>query len=220
MSGIDRRRMILGSTLIGASLLAVAARPPRPRGRPAQEAIDRAMPVAVPGYRAIDAAGVVLPPQDALSQLIYDGLIVRSYEAPDGCPIALVVAYGATQDYALQLHRPETCYPASGYRIGSISDVTLPLGPSRVPASTLVATRGSRRERLLYWTRVGTRFPTTLWQERSAIVAAALRHRTADGALVRLSAPAEAGDAPLLRFAEAWAAALPPAGRMLLLGAA
>lgn len=220
MSGIDRRRMILGSTLIGASLLAVGARPPRPRGRPAQQAIDQAVPAAVPGYRAIDAAGVVLPPRDALSQLIYDGLVVRSYEGADGCPIALVVAYGATQDYALQLHRPETCYPASGYRIGPVADVTLPIGPARVPASTLVATRGSRQERLLYWTRVGDRFPTTLWLERSAIVAAALRHRTADGVLVRLSAPADAGDAPLVRFAQAWAAALPRAGRVLLLGAA
>jgi EpsI family protein len=219
MSGIDRRRVMLGSALIGAAGLAVAARPPRPHTRLSQDALDRAVPITVPGYRTIDTSGVVLPPQDALSQLIYDGLVIRSYLAPDGMPLSLVVAYGATQDYALQLHRPEICYPASGFRVGAVDAVPLSLEGHPIAASTLLATRGSRQERLLYWTRLGDRFPVTLWQERAAIVAAALRHEAADGVLVRLSTSAEGGASALLDFAHAWAAALPPVGRTLLLGA-
>jgi EpsI family protein len=220
MTGIDRRRMVLGSALLGAAALAAVARPPRPSVRLSQEALDRAMPGAVPGYLPIEAGGVVLPPEDALSALIYDGLVVRSYQAPGGDPVSLVVAYGATQDYALQLHRPETCYPASGFRIGPVEPLELPLGDRRIPASTLLATRGSRQERVLYWTRLGDRFPVTLWQEREAIVAAALRRRVADGVLVRLSTPSDGGLALLARFAEAWAGALQPSARALILGGA
>lgn len=217
---IDRRRVLLGSALLGATALAVAARPPRLRTRVTQAELEAMMPRDVPGFRQAETAGVVLPPEDALSALIYDGLVVRSYVAADGAPLSLVVAYGTTQDYALQIHRPESCYPASGFRIGPVSPASVPLGDRTIPASTLLATRGRRHERLLYWTRVGDRFPVSLWQEREAIVAAALRHRTADGVLVRLSTSVEeGGEALLLGFAKAWAAALPEAGRVLLTGA-
>lgn len=177
------------------------------------------MPGEVAHYRPADPAGVVLPRPDDLSREIYDGFLARAYTDGENPAIFVVLAYGSVQDYALQLHRPEICYPASGYTISPVTELALGLGSRTVPACTMEATLGQREDRVLWWTRMASAFPTTVWQERREILAAAVRREVPDGVLVRFSTAGSPGSADRLKeFARSFITALPATIRPLLIG--
>lgn len=221
MKPTARRQVLLGTALLGVAGLAAVARPPRPVRKPGlQQALEQAMPVRVgEDQRGAAGGGLVLPPQDALSQAIYDGYVARAYAAPGLAPIYLVIAYGSVQDYALQLHRPEHCYPASGYTIGTVRERQLALAGRQIPGSAMSARLGRHNESVLWWTRVGTAFPASLWQERRVILGSALRREVPDGVLVRFSTTdvPGAGDR-LAGFASRFVAVLDRQTRALLIG--
>lgn len=220
MSQATRRQFVLGTGLLGIAGLAAFARPPRPgRRTDMQAALERALPARIGSEERIVADGIVLPPQDALSQAIYDGYVARAYAAPGTAPIHVVIAYGSVQDYALQLHRPEFCYPASGYTIDAVADHMLILDGRHIPGSAMTAHLARRSDCVMWWTRLGSAFPTSVWQERREILEAAWRREVPDGVLVRLSTSAGA-NAPerLAAFAAALVATLDESTRKLLIG--
>ncbi|TPG16480.1 EpsI family protein [Sphingomonas koreensis] len=220
----DRRQLLFSGVLLGATAAAGLSRgyAARPALQPAVFA--RAVPLEINGYRAVPATSIVLPPRDALSERIYDRYIARGYVAPGLPSIMLVIAYGSTQDLGLQLHRPETCYPASGWAIGPSQPVPIALAPGHVITGTaLSASRPGRQEEIVYWTRIGQAFPATLWQDRVAILSGSIRRRIPDGVLIRLStSSAVAGEAidALLAFNTALISAVGPAMRQMLIGSA
>ncbi|UYY57044.1 exosortase-associated protein EpsI, V-type [Sphingomonas sp. S2-65] len=222
MSELDRRAFLLGGMLVVGAAAAAAARPSRRASPISQQALEQAIPTMLGPYRSVDSFDVVLPPQDELSRRIYDRYIARAYVAAGRPPIVLVIAYGSTQDYGFQLHRPETCYPASGWDLGPSRQVALSLPDGRgINGKSMSADRPGRREQLVYWTRIGGSFPVDLWQGRLEIMRGALHRRVPDGVLVRLStdsqSPAAAIDT-LVDFNTRLLAALAPEGRALLLG--
>jgi EpsI family protein len=218
----SRRQFVLGSALLGLAGLGALARPPRPPGRPGlQRELEAGLPDRVGNYARRTAAGVVLPRQDELSRQIYDGFVAHAYVAPGLAPIFLVVAYGSVQDYALQLHRPEYCYPASGYTIGDLAHDDLHLPGRTIRSSRMEASLARRIDSVLWWTRIGNDFPVTVWEERGEILAAALRREVPDGVLVRLSTAASPGSvATLEAFASDMMGNVAPAIRRLLIGSA
>ncbi len=221
----DRRQFLFGGIMLASAGASALLRPGAAPDRGQSRALDHAVPYRLGPYRAVSAAGVVLPPRDELSERLYDSYLARGFVAQERPPVMLVIAYGSTQDYALQVHRPESCYPASGYAIGQSVRAPLSLGGRAVDATVLTATRGSRMERVLYWTRIGTAFPPTLWEERYAIARDILARRMPDGVLVRLSTPVVDGNQDaatrlLADFNDALIDAVAPAGRRLLLGPA
>jgi EpsI family protein len=219
-----RRDLVLGGMLVGASGLAWLSR--ARAGEPAvdQSVLEAALPVSPPGYRTVPEDGFVLPQRDALSEDIYDRYAVRGYAAEGAGlpPVRLVVAYGSVQDYGLQLHRPESCYPAAGFAIGARREVTLQLGSGRsVKAVALSASRSRRHEQILYWTRIGDQFPADLWEGRLIILRQALQRDLPDGALVRASLFSSDPDAALDQlkaFARSLCDAAGPAARRIMLG--
>lgn len=217
---IDRRQLLFAGMLATGSAAAAMLRPRRVPLVANQ--LEAAVPTTVGPYRYATAAGVVLPPRDELGEQLYDQYLARSYVAPGRPPVMLLIAYGSTQDYQLQLHRPEICYPAVGYMVGEARRVPIMLGGARpVEATALTATRDAQREQILYWTRIGEAFPTTTWGERAAIVRGALRREIPDGVLVRLSVvtvDAGAATAALIQFNAQLIASLQPPARRLLLG--
>ena len=221
MDEFDRRQFALGGVLAGTAALAAVARAPKPAPAASQAMLEATIPARVGAWHNAPAAGIVLPPQDELSKRIYDRYVARAYAA-DGLPsIVLVVAYGSTQDYGLQIHRPEICYPASGYRIGESHPHPLQLGRTMVPAVALTASRAGHHDQILYWTRIGTSFPPNVWAERYAILQAALARQVPSGVLVRLSVAVGDPDrslAILSGFARALVAGLGPAGRAAFFG--
>lgn len=221
MTEIDRRAFVIGGMLAGGGAAAALARPVAPLAAISQEQLDASVPLALDGYRAAPGFDAVLPPRDELSKRIYDRYLARGYVATGKPAVTLVIAYGSTQDYGLQLHRPETCYPASGWSIGVIERCPLQMGGRTVPASTLSAARPGRVEQILYWTRIGGVFPESEWGSRIEILKRGVTRQLPDGVIVRLSTGAQpkafAIDT-LVEFNTLLLEALAAPGRQLLLG--
>lgn len=58
---------------------------------------------------------IVDPQQQKKLDEIYSQTLSRTYINRQGYRIMLSIAYGKNQSDALQLHRPEICYPAQGF---------------------------------------------------------------------------------------------------------
>ena len=216
----SRRDLLLGGMLLAAAGGAVFARPRPSDGAvgPTPQAFDAAIPSRIGAYRRREADEIVLPDRDSDSLTVYQQYVARTYAAPGLAPVSLLIAYGAAQDYTLQLHRPENCYPPAGFALSPSRRLTLP-GTPAIDAVTLAARRIDRNDRLLYWTRVDDTFPDSLWAQRWVTVRALLSHRIPDGVLVRLSTDDDpAALAALVRFNALLLASVAPVARALLLG--
>lgn len=216
----SRRDLLLGGMLLAAAGGAVFARPRPSDGAvgPTPHAFDAAIPSRIGAYRRREADEIVLPDRDSDSLTVYQQYVARTYAAPGLAPVSLLIAYGAAQDYTLQLHRPENCYPPAGFALSPSRRLTLP-GTPAIDAVTLAARRIDRNDRLLYWTRVDDTFPDSLWGQRWVTVRALLSRRIPDGVLVRLSTDDDpAALAALVRFNALLLASVAPVARALLLG--
>src|SRR3546814_14636753 len=74
----------------------------------------------------------------------------------------MVIAYCDIQSDTLQLHRPEVCYEAAGFRITRSEPVAFDVG-LRAPLTGryVVAEAAYRKEAILYWTRIGDALPVS-----------------------------------------------------------
>lgn len=181
----DRRNVLIGGSLaIGG--LATGAMTRRPGS---SLTIDPAiaLPQTVGPWTGQLPEDVILPSEDVLSMNIYDKLFFRSFSRAQFNPITLVMAYGARQDYSFQVHRPEICYPASGFSIVASAKRLLPIAGAVVPANILQVRRGQREEVISYWTRIGNDFPQSTWEQRMAVLRGISNWRLDDGILVRMS---------------------------------
>lgn len=220
----SRRDLLFGGMLLataGAAILAkpgVSARPNNLTPR----AFARAIPSRIGRYHRRATDEIVLPDRDSDSLTVYQQYVARTYAAPGLLPISMLIAYGAAQDYTLQVHRPESCYPPAGFALSTSHRLTLPgeLGVPAIPAVTLTAHRIDRNDRLLYWTRVGDAFPDSLWRQRWVTMRALLGRHVPDGVLVRLSTADEGPEAlaALIGFNALLLASIASTVRGLLLG--
>jgi len=135
--------------------------------------------------------GQVIQPEtdDSLAKTLYSQRVGRVYQATDsGAMVMLLIAYGSTQSDLLQLHRPETCYPAFGFNLSSSAPTSIPLdNGSLVPARDLVASIEHRVENVTYFTRIGEFLPRTQTEQRIDKLKAAFHGVIPDGILVRCS---------------------------------
>lgn len=222
--GLDRRKVLLGLGMLAASGTALA-RMPAPNRPPIPKAkFEALIPDVVGPWRFVTESGVVLPPQDALSDRLYDNLVTRVYANDAGRPVMFLIAYNNQQDGVLQIHRPEICYPAGGYQLSPTRDVDVPLaGDSLLPAKAFLASGRDRDEAVLYWTRVGNTFPRRWSRQRLAVIRANLQGIVPDGLLVRVSTlgsemPAEL--ATLKSFMTEFVGGASPGLRAVLFGSA
>jgi EpsI family protein len=126
---------------------------------------------------------------DELAKEIYNQQVIRGYRDPQGRLVTLLVAYGANQSEKLQLHRPETCYVAAGFRITDTFNVNLKPTENSTPfpAHRLVAKRDSLSEPLTYWMRFGYDVSESLFERQALKLEYGLRGMIPDGVLVRVS---------------------------------
>ena len=223
-SSLNRRSLLIGAVLMGTGSVAMA-RQPKLGAAPVRKAtLDRLVPHQIGDWSYHDSSGLVLPPPDALSDALYSGLVTRTYVAAGRLPIMLLVAYSNVQDGMLQVHRPEICYPAGGYRLSPTRVEQVPDGLGGAISSNSFSADGtSRIEQVLYWTRIGDSFPTSWLQQRLAVVRANIDGMIPDGVLVRIStlAPDMSSAHPdLAAFAAQLVTSSSPAARRLLIGRA
>lgn len=185
---LDRRKVVLGLSLAAASGIAQARLPVPVAPRIKEERFTALIPDKVGSFGFDSESGLVLPPSDALSDRLYDNLVTRTYSNAAGQIVMLLVAYNNKQDGVLQIHRPETCYPAGGYSLTSVDPIDVPMAQGNVlPGQIFGANSEARNEVVLYWTRVGDQYPRRWLEQRWAVAEANLRGIVPDGVLVRVS---------------------------------
>jgi EpsI family protein len=219
---VSRRELLVGGALLAtglaSGLLARSASFAAPVGGGKLDIPDRVGP-----WARSSAEGVLIPQGEGPDEKIYDK-VATGYYTGDGAPgVMLLVAYGSAQTGTTQLHRPEVCYPAAGFKVDKLPDVSVRLPALAIPARTLTATAAGRTEQILYWSRVGREFPTSTNDQRWSVLHHTFRGVVPDGALVRMSIidpDRPEAMASLQRFAAALVLGAGPEFRRLLIGAA
>ncbi len=202
LRAFSRRKVLLGMGM--ASVAAVAqARLPAPNREPlAKEKLAALVPNQIGEWTFAAENGLILPPEDALSDRLYDNLLTRIYTSPAGKAVMLLIAYNNRQDGVVQIHRPEICYPAGGFVLSPTisSEIALPAGQS-LPVQIFSARGQARDEVVLYWSRIGSDFPRKWSQQRLAVARANLNGVIPDGLLARVSTFGSdiTGEAPVLK---------------------
>ena len=186
---IDRRMLMFGGLCAASFGTAEWLRPRTPLNFKPQGSLDNAVPTEFGGWRSqYDPTLVVPPSEDSLTARLYDDLLMRRYRHGEtGLEVFFLAAYGAHQTDDLQLHRPEACYPAVGLPITQRRPDQLAYEGRTIPAVSLMSEIPGRIERILYWSRIADRFPTSAPEQRSDKLELAFEGKIPDGILVRMS---------------------------------
>jgi EpsI family protein len=167
--------------------------------------------------------GIVDPQTEVLLNKLYSQLLDRVYVDDAGHRIMLSIAYGADQaDDDVQLHYPEVCYPAQGFRITNNRTAVLALPEGDVRVRRLDTQLGdSRYEPVTYWTIVGDQQSLSGWDRKMSEIRHGFRGEIVDGLLFRISSidrNFEQGFNVQNGFIRDFVRALTPAARRQLVG--
>ena len=149
--------------------------------------LETLVPKSVGPWTYVSASGIVVPPEDQLSRSLYSQLLTRVYTNGDAPPVMLLIAQSGGQTGVLQVHRPEVCYPASGYQLSPVTTQNIEIAGKRLPTNRLTAIADGQDEQILYWTRVGRDLPVNWKDQRLAVAIQNIRGLIPDAVLVRVS---------------------------------
>lgn len=184
---LDRRRLLIGLAMAAGAGTAFARRPTEAIDYLGDRKVEALLPKKIGEWEFVATSGLVVPTEDALSSALYSQLSTRVYTNGRDPAIMLLVAQSAGQSGILQVHRPEFCYPASGFELSPIIAKPLAIGSRSITVNELTATLPGRPEQIIYWTRVGNRMPLSWTQQRLAVAGDNLRGYIPDAVLTRIS---------------------------------
>jgi EpsI family protein len=168
------------------------------------------------------AAALVRPAfEQARRFQMYDQVLERTYIDTQGRRVMLSVAYGRQQSVGLQMHLPEVCYKAGGFRVQDVVSDEIDLGTMKLPVTRLFASMDDRPEPITYWRLLGDDVIGNATQFRLRQLSMGMTGVIRDGMLVRVSsidADVASAHAVQTRFVREMAAAMAPAQRMRVLG--
>lgn len=218
---LSRREILAGLAMLSAGGLAAARKPNIELNYLGDKKLDQIVPNEIGRWKFVGTSGLVVPPKDQLALALYSQLLTRVYD--DGhTPIMLLLAYSATQNGFLQVHRPEFCYTASGFALSDFEQRRVAVTRDRaIRVNTMSARRDDRGESLLYWVRIGEHIPLTWAQQKLVFAEDNLRMLVPDSLLVRISTPLvdpKADMAAIDEFVGALVDAINPQYRRVLIG--
>ena len=184
---LDRRKLLLGLLFCSAAALAEWRQPRKRLDYLGSAKLDDVVPKTIGSWKFVAASGLVVPPEDQLSRMLYSQLLTRVYSDGTNPSIMLLIAQSGDQTGVLQVHRPETCYTASGYQITGVSPHPIRLGQTVVPANSMDASLEGYTEHVVYWTRVGNQVPSNWTEQKLAVAEQNLRGIVPDAILMRVS---------------------------------
>lgn len=217
---MDRRKLLLGLLFCSAAGVAVWRTPRKHIDLLGRQKLDDLVPKNIASWKFVAASGLVIPPEDQLSRLLYSQLLTRVYSDGVNPPVMLLIAQSGSQTGVLQVHRPETCYTAGGFTITRLAPHRIPLGHAVLQANLMDATAEGTTEHVLYWTRVGDRVPASWREQKIAVAEQNLRGLVPDAILVRISTVTNdpsAASATLDAFARALIGSIPPERRSVFI---
>ena len=211
--------------ILAAAVAAHAMVPHQHLGKaPTQDQLEAMIPKSFGQWTYEPSVRLVEPPDgDALSKQIYNAELARGYRDSAGHLVMLIIAYGASQSDRLQLHRPEICYSAQGFRVSKPESHTIDLGGDlqTLPTRRLVAQREDRIEPITYWMRLGDTVAIGPVERQVLKVEYGLRGYITDGALVRISTlglPPDQAYEVQKTFIREFLQAVPPETRRFVIG--
>ena len=186
-----RRDAIIGAACVLGAGAALLLKPRRFVSlMPAGEKLNDILPRGFDDWTSQDVNDLVAPETpDSLQARLYGETVGRIYQQQSsGDQVFMLMAHGDVQSNELQLHRPEVCYPAFGFTISDSAPLQIPLaGSVRVPGRRLIAHSNERQETVMYWSRLGEFFPTSVTEQRLERLQTAMQHYIPDGLLARFS---------------------------------
>ncbi|MFG6487514.1 exosortase-associated protein EpsI, B-type [Roseateles sp. BYS78W] len=191
-AGRQTRRAALATVLMGVSAVVAWQLTPTQRLSAVHGDfnLDTAVPKAFGDWQLDTTAvgGIVNPQQEELLKRLYSQILTRTYVNSQGQRVMLSIAYGNDQRDGLQLHYPEICYPAQGFRLASNRKVDLQLAGLVIPARRLETVLGEQRyEPVTYWTVIGETAVRGGTDKKIAEMRYGFRGVIPDGLLFRVS---------------------------------
>jgi EpsI family protein len=225
MNTTRRKALIFAASMASMAVMAELVRPHRaPRSRNPVR-LEDVFPARFGEWRIDETMQAFVRPADEQGRIyaVYDQVLERAYFDSAGERIMLSAAFGSEQSPALQVHRPEVCYAASGFRVTGQRSAQLLLAEHSLPVTRLQASMPGRSEAITYWTVLGNTIARNGMAFRWQQMASALRGEILDGMLVRISTigrDPEAGYAAHARFARDLLHAIPAQHRERVFGRA
>lgn len=176
--------------MLAAAGMAYAMKPHRLMARSHETFdIDAHIPHAFGAWEPVPGLQAVRPPPDGLEAEIYNQEVSRAFADKEGHIVMLMIAYGESQSDRLQLHHPEVCYTAQGFRVTRPVTSTFNWSPSAPPIvlTRLIATREDRIEPISYWMRIGYDVTNSNFARNALKLEYGLRGWIPDGVLFRVS---------------------------------
>ncbi|WP_395622038.1 exosortase-associated protein EpsI, V-type [Sphingomonas daechungensis] len=186
-TSITRRKFALGLAFASVAGVAAARQPTKSIDLLGDKKLENVIPEKIGRWSFVSNSGLVVPPEDQLARALYSQLLTRTYMDEAGNGIMLLVAQSPTQSGILQIHRPEFCYTAGGYKLSPSTPHSVDIAGRAFPALSISATRDGRTEQIVYWTRIGNHMPTSWRQQRMAVAMDNLRGYIPDAVMVRVS---------------------------------
>ncbi len=221
---ISKRNLLIGAGCVVAAGTAYALKPRKRLVLLGDGKLTDAVPLQFGSWSAENTDGLVQPKTEGeLAATLYSEMVGRIYHnVADGSAIMMLIAYGDTQSDLLQLHRPESCYPAVGFNLVSSRAYGLRLpGGGTLPVRRVVARTSERQENIVYWARLGEYLPASAGEQRQVRLQTAMAGFVPDGALVRFSTVGEnapAAFAEIDRFIPELLSSVPVDKRRALIG--
>ncbi len=187
---LQRRYLLMLGMMLVSAALAVALRPT------ISLADERALinlKVMVPQVfgdwreRLGGVAQIIDPRTQQMLNEAYSETLTRTYIDKNGYQIMLSIAYGKNQSDALQLHKPESCYPAQGFQLIDKQANSLTASEIVLPTTRLLTKLNLRTEPVTYWTVVGDHATKSGIDKKLTEMRYSLRNRIPDGMLIRVS---------------------------------
>lgn len=206
------------------SALAAVILTPRNHGQSgsADFLLKKTIPDRFGDWVALPDNGIVVSPEVSFElNQIYSQTFSRAYSDRAGNVVMLSIAYGENQTRDLQVHRPEVCYSAQGFKIEGEKKASILIDGGSLAVMRLLASKGSRQEPITYWVRIGDKLVRGNLEQGFARVAYGLSGQIVDGLLFRVSSidgDASRAYATQERFTRDLLQALPPDRRKFIAG--
>lgn len=187
---MNRIAITVAFLMCAVSVASVVVRPSAtPKEKRTGITLESAVPKRFSEWTELPEQGaqVVNPQTKELLDKLYSQILTRSYVNKDGYRVMLSMAYGDDQRGGLQAHRPEVCYPAQGFKLGSVEDGQLKTAFGSIEVRRLSTSLGPRNELITYWLTVGDQVIRSKLDKRIAEIRLGLTGQIPDGLLFRVS---------------------------------
>jgi EpsI family protein len=179
-------RILLAGLVIFGGILAVHAT--SPSTAPPEHELLQDFPSKIDAWHSED-----LPYEpEIVKEIGVDDYTNREYFG-GGRPIELYIGYYKDQRSGDAIHSPKNCLPGSGWEPVSSARVQIGSPTNPVMVNEYIVQQGADRDLVLYWYQTRDRIVASEYWAKFWLVADGVRHRSTDGAMIRIWTTAEDG---------------------------